>query len=412
MFGWFRKFNAKKAHESVGIAELGVFLRDEQVRREEALSQKLQVLKQQSGEQLSSISDAMEILASASLLNENIPERARAAMQGNREEFLRRAAFTRRLEVPGHPNSWPEFFALFQESMHDFATGSLRPLAVLREFLEHEANNVAAEIAALQKGIFAFHEEYSLSGVGNFPVLRKELQGIEAQRAAYQAAADRLKTLKQEQESLIKKASELGQEAGTLEQGDSFLPVKELKKQLEDVLNQRRSLKQGFLDRFGILDTALRKYAKATMQEAGLIESYLSNPVDALITDRDLRLLRILENVKSAIEKNMLDLKDQKKDKTLATISEITPALLNLFLRTNNALKQQEESLLKAVQEHAAMKELLALRRSAKAAEEKLSLARQETEYVTKQLASLDPNLSLSGLAEQVHLFTGKKVQL
>ncbi len=413
MFSWLKKLTAKKKEdESIPLADLGVFLRDEQVKREQLLADKLSQLKQQSAEQISSISESISQLANASLLNERIPERARAAMEGNRSEFIRRALFTTKLEIPDHPNSWPEFFATFQEHMHDFATGSLRPLAVLREFLEHESNAVAEKIALLQKGIFAHHNEYSISMVHHFPALRQELQDIESQTASYQSAIDRINSLKKEKSQLDVEKTAAEQSATAIEQSPRFGSVNELKKGLEQVLNQRRSLKQSFLDKFGVLDTALRKYAKMTLQESGLIEQYLSDPVEALIADRQLRLLRILENVKTAVNANSFDLKDQKKGKTIATIAEMNPALLNLFLRTNNTLKQQEETLLKSIQDNEAMQELLVFRKKAKDCNEKASVLSEELESTSRLLASLDVSARISRLVEQVQVISGKKVEI
>lgn len=106
----------------------------------------------------------------------------------------------------------------------------------------------------------------------------------------------------------------------------------------EELSNKLSSLELTFNTEFSVLETALRKYSKLALNQV-IILDYLRSPIKTLVNDKDLKIVAILGNVASKVDR--LNLKDKKKEKTLESIEYFNRDKFYKFITDYETLKNK-----------------------------------------------------------------------
>jgi len=108
----------------------------------------------------------------------------------------------------------------------------------------------------------------------------------------------------------------------SLEKSGDFVSLDNLKKEYSGkttILNQKNN---EVIQLFSSVESGLKKYQRIAFENDKLIKDYLNSPLDALLLDKDLKILDVFEKMKANLSK--LELKDQKEKKVLEGIEKIT----------------------------------------------------------------------------------------
>ena len=324
------------------------------------LENKIKTLKQELQGQLSTANERIRIaigqtkeklqaLEQAGLINPNIPERAKHFMKGNREEYTRRINnFLQSISVTNDIEQFDQFQSKTHEALQELVKGIQRPQTILNEFLAHETKETNAAISSIENEIALFSQKIKQSNYFEFLKVKNSInEAVEAQ--------ERLKVIGkqvEEIEQIIKESEDenrkLQEEVQLLKKSKKLTDLKEKQQALAE---QKKLLENSLRQKFSNIETALKKYSHITVNNKRQCEEYLSDPVTALTKDLHLSILNLFYDVKKAVERDVLNLKDKKKEKTLEEINAIDKEYLGSFLTEYGRITKDQKQAAKDIED-------------------------------------------------------------
>jgi len=329
------------------IEEVKQWLKQEQEKQQQEQKQATDALAQQFPELLTEVRKAVVNLESAELRNPNIPERAKHFMQGNREQFIKLTSkFVDNLIVPTEAPDFSENELLFQQ----YAQNTARPSAILSEFFGEEVKEIRIHLAAVEARLhelkqFQLRKE-QLAGIED---ILKQMQTVKEERSA---AEKQKQEFEMQLQQLKNKHESLKREKETFTTKPDYIKVK------EDIINtakERQEAEQAITSIFLPLSDAIKKYAHQIKNEK--IAKYADNPLDALIHDYALGILKHSQDIKKAIENGQLELKPERVQKALDAIKQLTKENLGGMIHRYANAKKRETDIHHDVAQRPIMKE-------------------------------------------------------
>ncbi|VVB81719.1 Uncharacterised protein [uncultured archaeon] len=340
---WFRKLFFKKK----SLEEVRGWLNEEQEKLEKEQQEAIKAGQQALPELLIGVKQAVFKLEKAELRNPNIPERAKHFMQGNREQFIRLTSkFVENIFIPKDSTDISQIDLLF----HQYAQNVARPAAILTEFIGDEVKELRGAMASIEekivniKKIQAQKEEMQkiTNLIQKIDDTKNEKETIEKQQAEFQTQL----------QQLINKRDTLKKEKEEFNKRPEYVQVK------EDIITsakERQEAEQDITGLFLALSDAIKKYAHKIKNEK--IAKYAENPLQTLIKDYSLAILKHKDDLAKAITGGELELKPEKTQKALDAIKQLTKERLSTMIHRYAKAKKREADIQGDVAERPIMKE-------------------------------------------------------
>ena len=330
----------KAIEERVNISELGSWLDAKSKSIFDELNSKIREIKGKIKSEVETTIHSLETLGNAELRNPKIPIREKQAMEGNREAYIKRVAiFLKQISLDGDYGSILGFCRGFDEELDKFGKSTYKTYRVLQEFFGNESREVALnikKIAKLVKELKLVIEDYNPGMIDSVKDGAANLAFKINQKEEYKhKLSDDESKLKDTAASIDGLKSRIGEVKGSIDYS-VYEKLVDKKKSAIAELNEYRG---NFMHSFYILDRALRKFLRIAFDDRELLEEYMQDPIGALESDGDFRIIRLLGKVKENI--NSLELKDKKKEKTLQEIEKMDKDFFTEFLRKNRELKNR-----------------------------------------------------------------------
>ncbi len=340
---WFLNlFRQKKTLE-----QLKAWLAEDQQKQQNEQQQAIEQAQQAFPELLRNAKEAISALEQAELRNPNIPERAKHYMRGNREQFLRLTSrFVENLFVPKEGPDFSQLELLF----HQYAQNTARPAAILSEFFGQEVNEVRKCLAEIEKNI---------GDIKAFQLKKERLQIIEALLKKLDDVKAEQERIAAEREALSAQLQQMNNKRDTLKkEKEQFTTRPEYLKVKEDLLTttkERQDAEQAITGLFLPLSDAIKKYAHKMKNDK--LAHYADNPVDALIHDYSLSILKHLPGISESLTQGELELKPEKSHKALQALKQLTKDNLSAMIHRYAKAKKREADMQSDVAQRPIMKE-------------------------------------------------------
>jgi len=340
---WLKKlFRQKKTLEEVKL-----WLSEEQGKQAQEQQQIVEAVQKDFPEILNEAKEAVKTLEAAELKNPNIPERAKHYMKGNREHFLKIThRFIENLVAPKEAADLSQLDLLF----HEYAKNSTRAGAILSEFFGEEVKSVRLSLSKIEAKVHGVKESQARKDrLGKIEAIihrmneaKEEKEKMQKQKTEFE---EQLQQLKNKQENIRKEKEEFVTKP-------EYLKVKE---DLVTAAKERQEAEQEITDLFLPLSDALKKYGHRLKNEK--LSKYGSNPLEALIHDYSLGILKYVDEIRGAIEKSELELKPERQQKSLEALKLLTKERLGKMIHNYANSKKREADIHHEVAERAVIKE-------------------------------------------------------
>ena len=351
MLDFLRKFFRKKqefASEDVELDNLAAWL-DENTRQNiDSLNEELGRVSQSISEGLAQARENVEVLNNAKLLNPDIPERAKHFMQGNRDAFSKKInLFLDSVHVPSSVDDFPVFYSGVQDELKELMQGTARPLQILQEFFAHESGKVMASVGNIEKEINLFRNAFDNAGLDILDDTRKRIFDLQTKVRLKDALEKDLEAQQKELEEIEKDILQLKSDVELLQKDRDFNLLKDTLKGVQARIEEAR---ERIMGPFSVINPALRKYEYISYRHRFLVQKYIESPLDALMQDLHLGIVKALRDMELAVMNNRLDLKDKKKDKTLEVLKLLSREYLGNFLAEYGQIKHEQDKLMKEIE--------------------------------------------------------------
>lgn len=403
----FKKKTAEQqATTEIAAEQLSQWLEQLAEPKEKVLKEKLEETKRIVEEAKQESSAKCSALKNASLMNPDIPERAKHFMEGNREAFVKNTMqFVESIKTPDNIQGIADFITRYDLDTKGFLEKNNRPYQILQEFFANETQEIMTAVGRIEKAINTLKKALAESKIEELESAKTAVQEFRAKQKAHELFRTETEELKKELERLEKTKKELEEKKALLEKDKKLA---EFRNKLAELKALAESKKTEFASKFSAIEPALRKFAKITFQHKTLAENYLASPIEALATDLKLEIARVLETLGKLAEKDELELKDRKKEKTIQAVKELSEEYLAKLQRELAELEkgiaktQKEIEGLPAMQSiEKAQKQLDKTLTAIKDTQTKLSLATKNLEKTGVQEAKNNLEKQFSSIAKK-----------
>lgn len=309
--------------------------------------------------------EALDKLANAELQNPKMITRAKQIMAGNREAYVKKVnLFLEMVSVPEKItiSSIRMYLDDYDRAIKELTKSSARSYYVVAEFFGNEVGAVARIIKDIDNVMKKIEEivNDNEEAISKILSTKTALSDIQTGKQRVTELKCEIVSLDEEKANINKEVKQVESRMSSLKKSKGYSDYNALLKSEQQMQEELQNVKHNMLSQMAVLDRALRKYSKVTLQEK-LVISYLEKPLKSILDDNDLKLVGVLNQLKSAIESGEVELKDKKKEKSLAQIGKLTRNYLSEFRAKHEKLEadiKQSKDLIKNNSANLELKEL------------------------------------------------------
>jgi len=397
-------FLKKKELEVISFDEIENWL-DTYLDRKD-LNTRLGRFKEELLKQKEFLSGSLNELNETSLMNPDIPERAKHIMQGNKDEYIRKMkAFIEIIDVPGHYRDIGFFSSKLSEDIDGLGEKTQKNFFVLREFFEREVSKIAKIVKKMEDNVIDFRQELEKENLDEINGIRSMLKQLEDDiitkkdiRLNKVTAENTMKNIMEKEKKIIAKIEELKNSSG-------HQKLKDLKEKKEKLNNVLEDMKKELKSDFSTLERALKKYAHNSPDEK-IVSSYLEDPVESLNSDPEIKISQIIfelsekladldikgkkENIQKVIEKLTKDHLESKKSDIKKIREDINTANVTMKGNTTILNISEQETFLKDIERKKEEQEEEMQEVENQLERINVSLSRQKIKAKVKELGDVD----------------------
>jgi len=358
-------------------------------------------------EAIANVESRLTNLLNANLLNDSIPERHRQICDGNRQAYADRLHRLTSAVILPKAEELSDFFKAVADAMRDFTEHSSRQKQVLSEFFAVELKEVGSTLLELENIINQLKQQWMQEKIPGVISLCQEATDFDNYLSQHEQleedASDALKLAEQAVQQQIH-ASALAKEA------EADPELIRLREEHQALSTKRRALETNIRDRFAPLEVPLKKYARISPANAILAGYYSDDPLSTLSQDVHLKIIDILAELQKLTWSDQLDLKQDKKNKAIIAISNLTKDYLHESIASYARLCKEEQQVNQTAARHPSAVEAAALKQDAEQARLRHGRQAEEADRLTKAAARIDLIGMIDRFKTHASEFIGKPV--
>ncbi len=410
MLDFLKKFFAEEPPEELTIDELRAKAAEKIMTGEEELKNYLTEKSKEIADKRRELLEALDALEKAELRNPNIPDKAKHFMQGNRATYVKMARMLERdLHVPESLDQIEESLANFQKEIDRFSLSTVRAYKILQEFFAHESEIVAQKIKDVDNEYDDLKTRLTDLKLDTYRHIMRKISTLDERhdlRRKKQEEHDKLRKLLED--ARIAK-DEADQKLREFYESEIYANHEKMHQELLKAQEAVRKHEKEFIDEFQLLEKPLKKLAYIAFEEEAIIKPYLSHPVQALVNDYELKIVRALQKLKKVIQSNEVEIEERRKEKTLSVIDALTVQKLAKYLSEYNAMAKKVRELTESIQDNGAKTNEDKLQETLTSASATIAHAEHDLKEALKDLDSITADTILTELEEAWnHLHPGR----
>ena len=345
----FKKKETPVETLSVPLEQLDEWLRNHTFHPEKEIHASLVKLKEDLAEQVAIAQKNLTVLEHATLRNENIAVRERQIMEGNRTQYVRGTNNFLLLFSPSKDAAdVKEFFhdlaERYPQEVSTYSNTTLKAFQVLQHFFEHETRNVSQSIKKIDELMQSLHTLLQEENVTLINSCRDSVQQFRDQVLMRQYIQVKIHELEELQQEDKRQRDAYFLKIEKLKQSPGFAQYNSLVAERDALTHEFDEHRIQFEHLTALLAKALSKFVYQKPDEK-FVKRYLTDPVSALLEDELLQFFTLLQQLRDAVTHDLLELKDQKKAKTVQVLDSLSRDKLS-------ALRQRLLELQKKKMEH------------------------------------------------------------
>ncbi|MBT4539076.1 hypothetical protein HOC32_02210 [Candidatus Woesearchaeota archaeon] len=343
--GIFDFLKKKKVEsEQLKFNEVASWLEKEFSKEMEIFNQNISSLKEKIIEEKNKTEQHLQKLAVEVLKNEKIPERAKQMMEGNRTTYLQKVrGLLSQINPPENYPEYEQFFVTIEKDFDDFGKATLRNYQILREFFSNDISAIARNLKKFNELLKEMKQIVIKTNINGIILLQNSVRELIVQRQRKEENKIKVLELKETVSKNEIGVQKIQKKIVGLKNGEIYSKHLNSIKEKEKLELQRRNLTNSVFQSFSVISAGLKKYERVTL-DGSVVKAYNSNPISALLEDKELQIITVLAKMKGAL--NKLDLKEKKHVKVEQGINVFTKEYLQDFLvkygRFSNQLNEVE----------------------------------------------------------------------
>lgn len=257
--------------------------------------------------------------------NEKVEEKLKTVVKGNKESFVKALhSLLMKLHTPERldKKTLQQYTDSCVKELQDFHARTVKNFYVMKHLIGEEADAVTANLRELHSVVL------SLKGLADKSQIAEEVRAklVEINEHLDESSErrKRIRILEEQRFKFLEKERELKDKIHKLKEGRHFAELERLKLGKEALLKLDLDLKNEVENLFSPVKKALKKSSFAKEKPA---VRYLEHTYQALEEDKDLEIVVLLDRLREAVQKGVVDVK--LKGKVEETLSSLTQEKLS-----------------------------------------------------------------------------------
>lgn len=338
MINFLKKFFQPK-EEAVQFSELNKWLDNNNTEL-----QKIKEDLKELGNLKSEIAENLKILGGVDISQAKVEDRVKGIVKGNLPAYINAInLFLKKVAPPEEVNhiTLEIFCDSFENEFKDLNKRTFRNFQIIREIVGKELENVAKSVKKLEILVKDI-KKYSAK-IKKIAKVKEKIGFIKDSLENKEKNKLRGGELEKEKGSLVASCEKIKKDIEKLKNSSKAKSLENLESEEKKISGSIKELETKIITLFSPLQKALKKYNNMCFIKK--VNSYIENPVETLLDDSGLEILKFLKDVKKMIEEGKIDLKDDKKKKSLQSLDTLNEPFIKKFIEDYCSLKKKASSI-------------------------------------------------------------------
>lgn len=361
MFKFFKKkpVEEPRKEEEIAISDVYLWLESYELRAKRKIADAVSEKGPKINELADEVRERIDELEKAKLRNENISHRERQFMEGNREAYVRGLRqFIDKVKVTEKDYSIARDYKELSEEM---SKQTARAYTVLQNYLANESSKINKAMKKLLTELESLSGVLKEYDVESLPAVKEEIAGLFSRIQDHERLRKKLIKKQNTYSEWEQKLQAISDQKESLEDSEEYKDLEYIKGLRDEVSGKIEKLEASLRDSFSSISAALKKFVRIQFKDEIVTRDYLANPVSAIKRDFTLKIVGILQQLKSAVETGQIELKPAKRQKVISHLDKMDEAFFKDFLASYNDLFKRKMELDKSIEKNKTHKKLESL---------------------------------------------------
>ncbi len=392
-------FSTKMAKASVKEADLSEWFAAASRDTRDDLNDQLRSLTNEFRKTMNSLRADLDKLENANLQNPDIPMRHRQIMEGNRTAYSNKLSFfLQNIKLPTHIAEVEDFAKKFNEDANNLSKSTMKMYQILQEFLANESKAVATHLFSLTTAVDNMKKLHESSGFSIVVATEGLINDLLEKRDDQKSLESTIEKKQNEAKEITVVIETTKNNIEKLKKDPMYKDLQDLQVEKKSALTKLNNKGSEVVHLFATIEKALKKYVRISYEDEKILASYIDSPIKAVFQDPEFHIVDVLDKMKTAIEKNKIELDPKKKGKTLETIETINKIWLQRFFDDYIKLKKEYKDLNEKIENITIEAKIEGLGIKLKEAEEFEERLKKEIASCEDELAGLEIEKSLEDI--------------
>lgn len=327
MIEWIKKLFQKDREEgipeySIHISSLNEWVEKKHSTKSSKLRVELNALFSEIDEKKRELYDYLHEFEKARLQNPNLFVKELQVMEGNRALYIKKMRqFLDDLKISEiTPESAIEFHKAFDKSIGELNKSTFKSFQVMQYFFANEVRAIAGRVKKIEETVSTISALAEKAKYSEIQTIKKEIERLNSVHSVKKELENEISAKENQFAEINRTRTNLLKEIELLKQSPEFSEFIELKNNLGEKERGLRIFKNEMFQKFMSIDKALKK---TRSEDETFIKNYLSDPAFALKSDKELKILGILEITKKSLEADS-EIEDKRKNKMMQIMNELS----------------------------------------------------------------------------------------
>jgi hypothetical protein len=274
------------------------------------------------------------------LMNPNIPRYEINVMEGNRENYIKRIShFITNIDMPKNYLDAYDYCLAYSKNMEQLFKDVQKNIFVLNNFFENEIKTTNRDLNKLEEIIINIRATFEKNNIETLKNISQKIKNMTKNiiriKSIKQEIIEQQETIKTHQEKLDK----LKERVNTIISGSEYRVLEDFKNEKEKAENEIKEIYKQIENEFSHIEHALKKYFYKN-QDKKILKDYFDNFHETFIKDHNMEFAEIIKDLKLFVENNSIELKNHKKETTLAALDKLTHEFLSNLQKDIHKLEE------------------------------------------------------------------------
>lgn len=376
------------------------------------LDEKISNFNKEAKEEIKSCQDSLKTLEKSQLKNPNIPLRAKQSMDGNRSEYMKRINFFLEKFTLTYHNYADLLLCIdkMESEINLLAKSTGKSYIVLQQFFSNESYAIALRIKNIDEILKKMKNLINNSKVSNAVKIKETIKVMKSSLSRKEEIIAQCKELEIDLSEVTKRSLYISQSLTQLKSSSEFADLEKLENEKLNLEREMNLIQSDFHNSISALERPLKKFSRIALENQKWIEQYLISPVKALIEDKNLIILQILNDLEKKMHDKTIGLDDKKYQKSLIEIKKLNKEFfINFFQKYNNLVKKLEITY-KELQENRLKAKTSQLNKEKENVELRIENLQRRIQELNKEGEKIDFEKMIMGIQEKINLMLDKRI--